>query len=146
MADFKKTSKTTADLQQTLQQTHTHISEEKRKRKKRKKVPEENSKCGSPGILLPHSPAECAKCIQDANAVSPSSLSQFAFSSFRTFDFPPMFHVKRAQLLFLQHKPSMGTIPKLFTRQKCFRGLCWPPLCYIASKTVCAIRLQGWIP
>lgn len=72
MADFKKTSKTTANLQQTLQQTHTHISEEKKERKKRKKAPEENSKGGSPEALLPHSPAECAKCIRDANAVPPA--------------------------------------------------------------------------
>lgn len=144
MADFKKTSKTTANLQQTLQQIHTHISEEKRERKKRKKAPQENSKGGSPGTLLPHSPDECAKCIRDANAVSPSSLSQFVFLSCQAFDFPLMFHVRRAQLLFLQHKPSMGTIPKLFTRQKSSRGLCCPPLCYIASKTAaCVIRLQG---
>lgn len=139
MADFKKTSKTTANPQQTLEQTHTHISEEKRERKKRERTPEENIKGGSPGTVLLHSPAECAVCIQDANAVDPSSLSQFAFASRHTFDFPLIFHVRRAQLLFLQHKHSMGTILKLFTRQKCFRGLCWPPLCYIASKTAACL-------
>lgn len=65
--------------------------------------------------------------------------SQQSFPSCHTFDFPLIFHVRRAQLLFLQHKHSMGTIPKLFTRQKCFRGLCWPPLCYIASKTAACL-------
>lgn len=139
MADFKKPSKTTANLQQTLQQVHTHISEEKTERKKRKETPEENSKGGSPGTLLPHSPAECAKWIQDTNAVDPSTLSPFAFSSCRRFDFPQKFHVRRAQVLFLQRKPSMGTIPRLFTGQKCFRGLCWPPLCYFASKTAACL-------
>lgn len=82
-------SKGPVKLQQTCSKPYsklTHISQRRKGRgRKGKKAPEENSKGGSPGTLLPYSPAECAKCIQDANAVSPSSLSQFAFSSCHRF-------------------------------------------------------------
>lgn len=133
-----QTSERPANLHQTLQQTHTHISEEKRERKQRKNA------TGAQYGWLSRSPAAplnsegwagCATCVQDANTVDPSSLSRFPFSSGHRSDFPVLSSVRTASLHFLQHNPSMGTIPELFTTQVCLRDQRSPPLCYNANKT-----------
>lgn len=125
----------------------THVSQRRKGRGSKGRTPQENSKGGSPGALLLQWTVKAeldVHCVSKMPtplipAVFPDLLSDLAIDLI----FSNVLCEESLTAFPAANNPSMGTIPELFTTQMCLMDQCWPPLCYVADKTVVCLYCKA---